>query len=89
MKHTAQSLIVVDPFICHGKPIIKDTRIMVWQILELLEAGESTRSIHAAFPTLPKGAVKAVLHYAAERAKGVSFRKYEWHEEHSQSHVFT
>lgn len=33
--------IVADPLICHGKPTYKGTRIMVWQILEALGAGES------------------------------------------------
>jgi len=68
------SLITANPNICHGKPVIKGTRIMVWQILELLESGEKEKQIYQAFPSLPKGAVKATLHYAAERAKGTSYR---------------
>lgn len=31
--------IVVDPQVCHGQPCLKGTRIMVYLILELLEAG--------------------------------------------------
>ncbi len=31
--------ITVDPHICHGQPCIKNTRIMVYLILELVEAG--------------------------------------------------
>lgn len=65
--------IVADPEICHGKPTFKGTRIMVWQILDLLEAGESPKNIYKAYPSLPKGAVEAALHYAAERVKGVSY----------------
>ena len=37
--------IVADPKICHGKPTFKGTRIMVWQVLQLLAAGESVESI--------------------------------------------
>ncbi|MDQ6666031.1 MAG: DUF433 domain-containing protein [Acidobacteriota bacterium] len=33
--------ISVDPNVCHGRPCINGTRIMVWQILDLLEAGKS------------------------------------------------
>ncbi len=33
--------IVADPLICHGKPTFKGTRIMVWQVLDALERGES------------------------------------------------
>src|SRR5436190_24208109 len=37
--------IVADPEICHGKPTYKGTRIMVSQVLEALERGESTKQI--------------------------------------------
>ena len=33
--------IVADPKICHGKPTYKGTRIMAWQVLAMLERGES------------------------------------------------
>ena len=59
--------------VCHGKPVFAGTRVMVWQILELLEEGETSREIYSAYPTLPWGAVEAALHYAAENAKGVSY----------------
>ena len=64
-----QVSVVIDPRICHGKPVISGTRIMVWQILELLELGESLADIHEAFPTLPQGAVEAALRFAADRAR--------------------
>ena len=67
------NLITADEHICHGKPIIKGTRIMVWQILELLEAGEDAQQIKTAFPSLPPGAIRATLHYTAQRAKGTSY----------------
>ena len=31
--------IVADPKICHGKPTFRGTRIMVWQVLEMLTRG--------------------------------------------------
>jgi len=37
--------IVADQLICHDKPTYKGTRIMVWQILEDLERGESIEAI--------------------------------------------
>lgn len=42
--------IVVDPTICHGKPTYKGSRVMVWQVLEALEDGESWEEIMAAWP---------------------------------------
>ena len=37
--------IVADPHVCHGKPTIKGTRIMVWQILDELAHGMSPAQI--------------------------------------------
>ncbi len=37
--------ITVDPAVCHGQPCIKGTRIMVYLILELLEAGVFPKQI--------------------------------------------
>ena len=42
--------IVADPKICHGKPTYKGTRIMVWQVLAMLERGESWDYIRQAWP---------------------------------------
>lgn len=53
--------IVADPRICHGKPTFKDTRIMVWQILDLLKTGESTKSIISDFPSLTPKHIEAAL----------------------------
>ena len=41
--------IVADPKICHGKPTFKGTRIMVWQVLDALERGETNEEIVAAW----------------------------------------
>src|SRR5438445_6908464 len=42
--------IVADPAICHGKPTHKGTRIMVWQVLAMLERGEGWDYIRKAWP---------------------------------------
>jgi len=42
--------IVADPAICHGKPTYKGSRIMVWQVLSMLERGESWDYIRQAWP---------------------------------------
>jgi len=31
--------IIADPAICHGKPTFRGTRIMVWQVLEMVAMG--------------------------------------------------
>jgi len=61
--------IIADPEICHGKPTFKGTRIMVWQILEMLKDGETTKDIIAAFPSLKSQQIKAALDYASSLTK--------------------
>ncbi|MBA3314894.1 MAG: DUF433 domain-containing protein [Planctomycetota bacterium] len=60
--------ISVDPNICHGKPCIRGTRIMVSVILDNLAAGESAEAVadgyHVDFDD-----VKASLAYAADLAR--------------------
>ena len=67
--------ISVDPNICHGKPCFKGTRIMVWQILELLEADVSVAEITSEkyFPQVTPDHIRAALHLAAEQLKHREF----------------
>jgi uncharacterized protein (DUF433 family) len=37
--------IVVDAKVCHGKPTFRGTRIMVWQVLEMLADGLAWETI--------------------------------------------
>ena len=55
----------IDPSICHGKPCIKGTRIMVSIILDYVHAGESREEILRQYPTLQPGDLDAALGYAA------------------------
>lgn len=61
--------IVADPEICHGKPTFDRTRIMVWQILEMLEQGASNEEIIEVFPSLTNKHIKAALEYATSLTK--------------------
>jgi uncharacterized protein (DUF433 family) len=56
--------VVVDPKIMVGKPVIKGTRIPVYLILELLEAGQTIKQITDDYPELSEEDVKAAIHYA-------------------------
>lgn len=62
--------IVADPHICHGKPTFKGTRIMVWQILSMLKAGESIKNIIKAYPSLADKHINAAYDYAVSLTKG-------------------
>ncbi len=70
MRAVINKYIVADSNICHGKPTFKGTRVMVWQVLEMLEGGASHKEIIEAYPSLTKEHIKAALHYAAERLAG-------------------
>lgn len=61
--------IVADSEICHGKPTFKGTRIMVWQILEMLKDGQTEKDIFEAFPHITSQHIKAALEYAASLTK--------------------
>jgi uncharacterized protein (DUF433 family) len=58
--------ITVDPGVCHGKPCIKGTRIMVWQVVQFLANGDSVDDILSAHADLTRDDVRTCLAYAAE-----------------------
>ena len=61
--------IVADPQICHGKPTFVGTRVMVWQVLEMLASGESEKNIVKAFPSLSTKHITSALEYASSLTK--------------------
>jgi uncharacterized protein (DUF433 family) len=61
--------ISVDPKVCHGKPCIKGTRVIVSVILDYLHAGESREEILRQYPTLKPLDIDASLGYAAWLAR--------------------
>jgi len=60
-----QDRISIDPRVCHGKPCIKGTRIIVSVVLDYLKAGEKTDAILEQYPGLTQEDVRAALAYAA------------------------
>jgi len=69
MKPELLNRITIDPAICHGKPCIKGTRIMVTVILDNLAEGATPEEIVSDYPPLTLDDVKAAIVYAAELAK--------------------
>ena len=61
----AASLIISDPAVMMGKPIIAGTRITVELILEKLANGESIEQVLEAHPSLTSEAIRAALDFAA------------------------
>ena len=66
--------ITVNKNICHGQPCIRETRIMVYLILELIEAGITPEeTIKNYYPELAKEDIQAAIHYAASLIKDEEF----------------
>ena len=57
--------ISTNPAICHGKPVINGTRIMVANILSLLAGGYTFTQIEEYYPELKEEQIKAAIQYAA------------------------
>jgi uncharacterized protein (DUF433 family) len=59
--------IVADPKICHGKPTFRGTRVMVWQVLELVAAGVDWDTISTTWPApIPKEAIAEAVSLASQ-----------------------
>ena len=61
-----KDIVVSNPEIMMGKPVIKGTRITVEHILEKLAAGETTEQILDAHPRLTGDTIQAALAFASE-----------------------
>jgi uncharacterized protein (DUF433 family) len=61
--------ITVDPDVCHGKPCIKGTRVMVSVVLDNLAAGQTPEEIAESYPSVDREAVQAAIAYAADLAR--------------------
>ena len=59
-------LIVSNPKVMMGKPVIRGTRITVELILEKLAAGQSEEQVLQAHPHISREAIRAALAFAAE-----------------------
>ncbi|MBG1231097.1 DUF433 domain-containing protein [Aestuariivirga litoralis] len=65
-KHAER--ITINPAVCGGRPVIRNTRMRVSDVLDLLAAGESREAILADYPYLQDDDISAALEYAATAA---------------------
>ena len=66
---TYTDVIVRDPKICGGEPVVRGTRVTVRTILASLAEGAWSDEILADFPTLTEQQVRAVVAFAAASAE--------------------
>ena len=57
--------ITSDPSVCHGKPCIRGTRIMISVVLDNLADGLSLEEILEEYPPLTVEDIRAAISYAA------------------------
>lgn len=60
-----QDRIHIDPNICHGKPVIRGTRVLVSNILGALASGESFEDIIADYPGITREDILAALSFGS------------------------
>jgi uncharacterized protein (DUF433 family) len=60
--------ITIDPDRMHGRPCIRDLRVTVSDVLDLLSAGQSRETILQEYPYLENADIDAVLAFAARQA---------------------
>ena len=68
----AMTRITLNPAICGGRPVIRNMRFTVAQMLELLAGGMSAAEVLADYPFLEAEDIQACLAYAARMAQAQS-----------------
>jgi uncharacterized protein (DUF433 family) len=62
-------IIIRDPRICGGEPVIKGTRVTIRTILASLAEGATTEELLKDFPSLTEPDIRAVIAFAAASAE--------------------
>lgn len=57
--------IEINPAVCHGKPVIRGTRVLVSTLLGALSAGDSIEDLLSDYPNVTREDIKAALEFAS------------------------
>ena len=74
MKRESLERIIINKEVCHGKPCIKGTRIMVTNILSLMAGGYDIPRVLNYYPELSEEDVKAAMEYVLASIEGEEVR---------------
>jgi uncharacterized protein (DUF433 family) len=69
---SAQNRIVLDPAICHGKPVIRGTRVPVTVVVGSLAGGMTFEGVQREYD-LTEDDIRAALRFVGELAEQESF----------------
>ena len=61
--------IEINPSVCHGKPVVRGTRVLVSQVLGALAGGDSIEDVLADYPSLSSDDLPAVFAFAGLLAR--------------------
>ena len=60
------SRIEINPNVCHGKPVIRGTRVLVATLLGALAGGDTIDMLLEDYPNITREDIAAALHFASE-----------------------
>ena len=63
-------LIIRDPEICGGAPVIKGTRVLVMDILDWIKEGKNFEEILENYPTINREDIREIISYAQDIISG-------------------
>ncbi len=64
-----QERIEINPVVCHGKPVVRGTRVTVSVVLGALSGGDTIDQVLEDYPTLCRDDIHAVLDYAGQLSR--------------------
>jgi uncharacterized protein (DUF433 family) len=65
MKSWLSEQISFDPAICHGKPVVRGTRVLVCNVVGAVAAGQSIQDILQDYPSIKELDIRACLEFAS------------------------
>ncbi|HKJ67519.1 MAG TPA: DUF433 domain-containing protein [bacterium] len=68
-----ENRITIHPNVCHGKPVITGTRVLVSNILSALASGDSIEEILEDYPNISREDISAALAFGSELSNFETF----------------
>ena len=68
MQSWLSDRISFDPAICHGKPVVRGTRVLVANVVGAVASGQSVQDILQDYPSLKDLDIRACLEFAGNLA---------------------
>ncbi len=65
MPNDPADMVTIDPAVCHGKPCVRGTRILVTTVLDSLASGDTEAEIMAEYPSLTTEGIRGALAYGS------------------------